>query len=86
MSWPNITRPDGVAWIEVGGTEKEMHDWLQAPVDTFPFKFKASCPASHAIGVKTMKGGEVVIAGLGYGRTDVDERSVFNGRPKESAA
>jgi hypothetical protein len=61
VSWPNITRPDGIAWIEVGGTEKEMYDWLDVPVGTFPFKFNGKLPGLYAIGVKTMKGGEVVI-------------------------
>jgi Glyoxalase-like domain len=58
---PNITRPDGVAWIEVGGTEKEMYDWLDVPAGTFPFKFNGRLPGLYAVGVKTMKGGEVVI-------------------------
>ena len=61
VSWPNITRPDGIAWIEVGGTEKEMYDWLDVPAGTFPFKFNGKLPGLYAIGVKTMKGGEVVI-------------------------
>jgi hypothetical protein len=56
-----ITRPDGVAWIEVGGTEKEMYDWLDAPAGTFPFKFNGKLPGLYAIGVKTMKGREIVI-------------------------
>jgi hypothetical protein len=58
---PNITRPDGIAWIEVGGTEKEMYDWLEVPVGTFPFKFNGKLPGLYAVGVKTMKGGEIVI-------------------------
>jgi hypothetical protein len=61
MTWPNITRPDGVAWIEVGGTERAMYEWLDVPVGTFPFKFNGKLPGLYAIGVKTMKGGEIVI-------------------------
>ena len=61
MSWPNITRPDGVAWIEVGGTEKTMSDWIGVPGGTFPFRFNGKLPGLYAIGVKTMKGGEIVI-------------------------
>lgn len=61
LSWPNITRPDGIAWIEVGGTEKEMYDWLEVPKGTFPFKFNGKLPGLYALGVKTMKGGEIVI-------------------------
>jgi hypothetical protein len=56
-----ITRPDGIAWIEVGGTEKEMYDWLEVPVGTFPFKFNGKLPGLYALGVRTMKGGDIVI-------------------------
>lgn len=58
---PKITRPDGVAWIEVGGTEPQMYDWLDVPAGTFPFRFNGKLPGVYAIGVKTMKGGEIVI-------------------------
>ncbi|HZR24179.1 MAG TPA: VOC family protein [Vicinamibacterales bacterium] len=58
---PKITRPDGVAWIEVGGTAKEMYDWLDMPAGTLPFRFNGRPPGLYAIGVKTMRGGEIVI-------------------------
>ena len=58
---PKITRPDGIAWIEVGGTDKELYDWLDVPAGTFPFRFNGKLPGLYAIGVKTMKGGEIVI-------------------------
>ncbi len=61
VSWPNITRPDGFAWIEVGGTEKQMYDWLEMPAGSVPFKFNGKPPGLYAVGVKTMKGGEIVI-------------------------
>jgi len=38
-----------------------MYDWLDVAVGTFPFKFNGKLPGLYAIGVKTMKGGEVVI-------------------------
>ena len=38
-----------------------MYDWLEVPVGTFPFKFNGKLPGLYAIGVKTMKGGELVI-------------------------
>ena len=60
-TWPNITRPDGIAWIEVGGTEKAMYDWLDVRAGTFPFKFNGKRPGLYAVGVKTMKGSEIVI-------------------------
>jgi hypothetical protein len=58
---PNITRPDGIAWIEVGGSAREMDDWMGVPAGTFPFRFNGKLPGLYAIGVKTMKGGEIVI-------------------------
>ena len=58
---PKITRPDGIAWIEVGGTEEDMYDWLEVPAGTFPFRFNGKLPGLYAIGVKAMKGGEIVI-------------------------
>jgi len=58
---PTITRPDGIAWIEVGGTEKAMYDWLGMPAGSLPLKFTSRQPGVYAIGVKTMKGGEIVI-------------------------
>ena len=58
---PRITRPDGIAWIEVGGTEKQMYDWLDVRAGSLPFKFNGRQPGLYAIGVKTMKGGEIVI-------------------------
>ena len=61
VSWPNIKRPDGFAWIEVGGTEKRMYDWLEMPAGSVPFKFNGKPPGLYAVGVKTMKGGEIVI-------------------------
>lgn len=60
-TWPNITRPDGIAWIEVGGTEAAMYAWLDVPPGTFPFKFNGKPPGLYAIGVNTVKGGEIVI-------------------------
>ncbi len=61
VTWPRLTRPDGIAWIEVGGTEAAMHEWLDVPAGTFPFKFNGRQPGLYAIGVKSMNGGEIVI-------------------------
>jgi len=58
---PSIARPDGIAWVEVGGTEKEMYEWLEVPAGSFPFKFNGKRPGLYAIGVRAMKGGEIVI-------------------------
>jgi hypothetical protein len=44
VSWPNITRPDGIAWIEVA-TEKEMATGWMCPSARFHSSSTASCPA-----------------------------------------
>jgi hypothetical protein len=58
---PAITRPDGIAWLEVGGTEQEMSDWLGVPAKTFPFRFNGQAPGLYAIGVKTWKGDREIV-------------------------
>jgi hypothetical protein len=58
---PKITRPDGIAWIEVGGTEHAMYDWLDLRRGSLPIRFNGRLPGLYAVGVKTMKGGEIVI-------------------------
>jgi len=48
-------------WLEVGGTEKQMYDWLGVPAGSFPYRFFPDRPLGlYAIGVKT-SGGEKVI-------------------------
>jgi hypothetical protein len=58
---PDITRPDGIAWIEVGGTEKQLYDWLEVPAGSLPFRFNGKPPGLYAIGIKKLKGGEIVV-------------------------
>jgi hypothetical protein len=60
FTWPNIVRPQGVSWIEVGGTEKEMSDWLGVPASTFPFRYNGKLPGLYAVAVKSGKG-EIII-------------------------
>lgn len=61
FNWPGCVEPQGIAWLEVGGTEKQMYDWLGVPAGTFPYKFFPDRPLGlYAIGVKT-SGGEKVI-------------------------
>ena len=57
---PHMVRPLGVTWVEVGGTEAEMKEWLGVPLDAIPFKYNGKGHGLYAIGVKT-KNGEVVI-------------------------
>ena len=57
---PDLVAPDGVAWIEMGGTETEMSQWLGVAASNFPFRFSGGAPGVHAVAVKTDKG-EVII-------------------------
>ena len=57
---PALANPQGLAWLEVGGTEEEMKKWLgQSPSD-FGLRFNGKTPGLYAIGVKTDQG-EVVL-------------------------
>ena len=59
FNWPGCVEPQGIAWLEVGGTEKEMYDHLGVPLE--PSLLLVDKPQGlYAIGVKTNKG-EVVI-------------------------
>jgi hypothetical protein len=61
FNWPDIVRPDGISFLEVGGTPKEMTEWLGVDESTFPFRYNEKAAGLYAVGVKTMKGGEIVI-------------------------
>ena len=56
----DLVVPQGITFIEMGGTEKAMTDWLGQPASDFPFKFNGKTPGLYAIGVKSDKG-EIVI-------------------------
>jgi len=57
---PGLTRPLGVSWVEVGGSEADMQAWLGLPLTEIPFKYNRKAHGLYAIAVKTAKG-EVVI-------------------------
>src|SRR5437016_2746549 len=57
---PGLVAPNGVAWIEMGGTESEMSNWLGMPASNLPFRFNGRIPGIHAVAVK-IDNGEVVI-------------------------
>jgi hypothetical protein len=58
---PHQVNPLGVAWLEMGGTESQMADWLGVPPSTFLMRFNGKpLLGLYAVGVKTDKG-EVVI-------------------------
>ena len=55
-----LVLPQGISFIEVGGTEQAMTDWIGVPASNFPFRFNGKVPGLYAIGVKTEKS-EIVI-------------------------
>lgn len=55
-----LVLPQGLSFIEVGGTEQAMTDWIGVPASNFPFHFNGKTPGLYAIGVKTEKS-EIVI-------------------------
>jgi hypothetical protein len=52
--------PQGVAWMELGGTEDEMSDYLGVKASSLGLRFNGGQHGLHAMGIKTSKG-EVVI-------------------------
>ena len=59
--YPGLVRPTGISYIEMGGTEKEMSDWLGIPASTLPMKFNGKAKGVYAVAVKTEDGQEIVI-------------------------
>jgi len=59
--YPNLVRPAGISYIEMGGTEKEMTDWIGVPASTLPFKFNGKAKGVYAVAVKTEEGPPIVI-------------------------
>lgn len=57
---PGLTRPLGVSWVEVGGSETDLAAWLGLPLTEMPLRYSGKAPGLYAVAVKTGKG-EVVI-------------------------
>jgi len=60
FNWPGCVEPQGISFLEVGGTEKEMTDWIGEPATNFPYRFNGKPHGLYAIGVKTNKGERVI--------------------------
>jgi len=58
--WPKTVEPKGIAWLEVGGTEQQMTEWLGVPANQFPYRYNGQPHGLYAIAVKSDKG-EIVI-------------------------
>jgi hypothetical protein len=59
--YPGLVRPTGISYLEMGGTEKEMSDWIGQPASTLPMKFNGKAKGLYAVAVKTEDGQEIVI-------------------------
>jgi Glyoxalase-like domain len=57
---PGLAKPQGISWIEVGGTEPEMTKWLAMPASKFPIRFNGKAAGLYAVAVNSDKG-EIVI-------------------------
>jgi len=49
---PGVVKPDGTAWIEVGGTADAMTQWLGVDAALLPIRFAGGSPGLRAIGVR----------------------------------
>ena len=52
----SVNKPTGLAWMEVGGTEAEMSDWLGIPASTLPLRFVGGSHGLYAVGVNSARG------------------------------
>jgi len=57
---PGLVQPNGVAWLEMGGTKAQMQEWLGQNPDDLRMKFNRKSAGLYAIGVST-DAGEVEI-------------------------
>jgi hypothetical protein len=57
--FPGLHRPTGIKYLEMGGTEKEMTEWLGVPASTMPFKFNGKAKGIYSVAINT-EDGEVV--------------------------
>jgi hypothetical protein len=53
-------KPCGIAWMELGGSDEAMSDWLGIPALSLPIRFNGKTAGFYALAVKTERG-EVVI-------------------------
>jgi hypothetical protein len=56
----DLVNPLGISFLEVGGTEGALIEWMGVPASNYPFRFNGKVPGLYAVGVKTEKG-EIVI-------------------------
>jgi Glyoxalase-like domain len=52
--------PRGIAWLELGGDERKIRDWLGAEAADVPLRFVGGEPGIRAVGIAT-DNGEIVV-------------------------
>jgi hypothetical protein len=57
---PHKAKPEGIAWLEVGGEEARMREWLGPDGDDLPLRFNGKEPGLHAVGIASADG-EIVV-------------------------
>lgn len=60
FNWPGCVEPLGISFLEVGGTEAEMTEWLGVPAKNFPYRFNGKAQGLYAIGVNTSDGEKII--------------------------
>lgn len=50
---PHGREPGGIAWMEVGGTERDMREWLGSGVDDLPLRFNHRPHGVYAVAVRS---------------------------------
>ena len=68
LYWPETTKhpghhdadhwvqPTKIGWMEIGGDEKAIRDWIGEGVDALPLRFVGGEPGIRAVGVETVLG------------------------------
>jgi len=54
-------QPQGIAWLEIGGTAERLKDWLGPEMDQLPLRFVGGEPGIRALAVAVEGGAEIVI-------------------------
>jgi hypothetical protein len=54
------TEPRGITWLEVGGDERVLRDWLGDEADQLPLRYVGGDPGLHAIAIE-FEEGEIVL-------------------------
>jgi hypothetical protein len=53
---PHSVEPRGIAWMEVGGDEAVMREWLGEEADQVPLRYVGGAPGMRAVGINTDDG------------------------------